>query len=189
MAHILGYFLYYQLSNSGEIKPNSTSWSIWTFGSMVNLITYASISDSWMKDLLPAVCSVSCVVLYINCLKNGYFRRPKLVDILIITVDVIATVVWLTTKSAVLGNIIIQFSTAISFIPILRETFKNPLLEKPTPWIIWTFAYGLDIILLIKDFNGFSEVVYPVTCLVLHFSVFALSMVGRKRTKRSGSNS
>jgi hypothetical protein len=159
------------MSSQEETNPNIASWSIWAFGSIVNLLTYASMSNDLVKDILPAVCSLACLVIYISYLRQGKFEVPRFIDILIFSTDIMATIVWLTTSSPLVGNMACQASLILSFIPIIRETIKDSKKERPLPWIIWSMAYGLDIILVIARWEKWGDVVYPATCFILHASI------------------
>ena len=176
VAHLSGYWIYYRISSlHKETSPNTASWSIWAFGSVINLLTYSSLSNDWVKDILPAVCSVCCIVVFASYFRQGKFERLGFADILIFSIDIVATIVWLIVDSPLVGNLACQFGTVLSFIPIIRETVKDPKKEKPLSWIIWSFAYGLDVILVIMRWNQWGDVVYPATCLVLHFLMAIIS--------------
>ena len=41
LLQITGYVVYNYKTQKGGITPNSASWAIWTFGSVMNLLSYA----------------------------------------------------------------------------------------------------------------------------------------------------
>ena len=179
VIHLLGYWIYYRASSlHKETNPNTASWSIWAFGSVVNLLTYASMSNDWVKDILPAVCSLACIVVYIAYLQQGKFKMPGLTDILIFSTDIAATIVWLVAKSPLIGNMSCQAGTVLSFIPIIRDTMKDSKDEEPLPWIIWSIAYALDVVLVIARWKQWGDVVYPITCLALSIT---MAIIANKR--------
>jgi len=176
VTHLFGYWTYYRTSAlHKETSPNTASWSIWAFGSVVNLLTYSSMSNDWVKDILPAVCSFCCIVVFVCYLRQGKLQKLSLTDILIFSFDIVATTVWLVADSALIGNMACQLGTVISFYPIIRETLKDPKKERPLAWIIWSIAYGLDIVLVIMRWVQWGDVVYPATCLVLHVLMIVIS--------------
>lgn len=181
VIHLLGYWIYYRMSSlHKETSPNTASWSIWAFGSIINLLTYASMSNDWVKDILPAVCSLACIVVYVGYLRQGKFKMPGLTDILIFSTDIVATIVWLVANSPLIGNMACQASTILSYLPIIRETMKDPRKEKPLPWFIWTAAYGLDVILVIMRWQQWGDVVYPAVSFIL--CLIMLIIANRRRT-------
>ena len=182
VTHLFGYWTYYRTSTLyKETSPNTVSWSIWAFGSIINLLTYSSMSNDWVKDILPAVCSFCCIVVFVGYLRQGKFQKLGRTEILIFSLDIVATIVWLVADSALIGNIACQLGTALSFYPIIRETLKDPKKERPLAWIIWSTAYGLDIVLVIMRWTQWGDVVYPATCLVLHVLMAIISTKRRSQ--------
>ena len=96
-----------------------------------------------------------------------------------LSLDVLSMIIGFITMSALVANISCQVGTVASFIPILRATAKDPTREKPLPWIIWSAAYGLDVILVITRWEKWGDVVYPATCLVLH--ILMVTIANRKK--------
>jgi len=181
VIHLLGYWIYYRMSSQHkETNPNTASWSIWAIGSIVNLLTYASMSNDWVKDILPAICSLACIVVYVGYLRQGKFKMPGLTDILIFSLDIVATIVWLVANSPLIGNMACQAGTVLSYIPIIRETMKNPQSERRSPWVLWSMAYVLDVILVIARWNQWGDVVYPATNLIL--CLIMAIIANRRRT-------
>lgn len=176
VTHLFGYWTYYRTSSlHKETSPNTASWSIWAFGSIVNLLTYSSMSNDWVKDILPAVCSFCCIVVFVCYLRQGKLQKLGLADILIFAFDIVATAVWLVADSALIGNMACQLGTVLSFYPIIRETLKDPKKERPLAWIIWSSAYGLDIVLVTMRWAQWVDVVYPATGFSLHVLMIVIS--------------
>lgn len=176
VTHLLGYWTYYRISSlHKETSPNTASWSIWAFGSVVNLLTYSSMSNDWVKDILPAVCSFCCTVVFVGYLRQGKFKKIKLVDVFVFLIVIIAIVIWQVVDSPMIGNMACQLGTVLSFYPIIRETLKDPKREKPLAWTIWSCAYGLDIVLVIMRWNQWGDMAYPATCFVLHVLMAIIS--------------
>ena len=172
VLHLLGYWIYYRASHSEKdaIQPEPMSWLIWAFGSFVNLLSYSLLSGDLVKDILPLVCSVACVLIFISQWKARGKKLEKMTKegISMLLLDALSMIIGFITMSALVTNISCQVGTVASFIPILRATAKDPTKEKPLPWIIWSLAYGLDVILVITRWEKWGDVVYPATCLVLH---------------------
>lgn len=173
LTQIAGYYYYY-LSVKNGIRPNTTSWTIWTLGSILDLVSYMALTGDWVKNLLPMACTAASVVLYIHFLSRGKFQKLSTENILIIVSDIIATVLWYLTDSALVGNILLQVSTVISFVPIIKEVYDEDENETPLPWLIWSAAYFMDLILVGLRWEKWGDIVYPATCFVLHLLVWYL---------------
>lgn len=179
ITHVFGYYLYYLTVKDG-VKPNTTSWSIWTFGSLINLFSYSELTGDWYKNVLPIACSVSCIILYIALFYKGKFRKLNAINYVTILIDIIATLLWFITDSALIGNIALQVSTIISFAPIIREIYDEDENEKPLPWLLWSIAYSLDLVVIFFRWEKWGDVVYPAVCFILHFLVWMLIVQYKK---------
>ncbi len=174
VAHVGGYYMYY-LASKKDVVPNTTSWAIWAFGSILNVWSYRDLTGEWnAKTVLPVVCSICCISLFVSCLMRGRFKKMTKLDVIVFSADVVAMIVW-AENDALVGNIAVQISTLISFFPMIRDVWDDPQNEDPNPWIVWTVAYFLDIMLCCTQWNGWGEVIYPINCMVLHASVAILA--------------
>lgn len=187
LTQISGYYAYY-LSTKKEVRPNTTSWTIWTVGAILELISYMYVTGDWVKNLLPLACSISCVFLYINILYRGKFHRLNLENFIILFFDFIALGLWYTTDSALVGNVALQVSTVISFVPIYKEVFDRYQNETMPPWILWSIAYFLDLIVIFLRWEKWGDVVYPLTNFILHFIMLMLVFIHIRLIKKKSMN-
>ncbi len=176
VTQIAGYYYYY-LSVKNGVRPNTTMWSIWAFGSLLNFFSYAQLSGDFVKDILPLACSLACIALYIHMLSRGKFQKLTLSDWAIVSADMIAVIIWLVTDSALVANIAFQVGTIISFIPVYREIYDNQENETQLPWLVWSTAYFLDIVLVGLRYEKWGDLVYPVVNFVLHFLMWLLIFI------------
>ncbi len=168
VVHLAGYWFYHKAQRKSGIKPDQSSWLMWAGGSILNLISYSKMSGDWVKDILPAVCAFACIILFAEqCYLFG-FKKIPLKDIPSFLCDLGATMVWYIAGSPLVGNIAYQIATVATFVPIIRETRREPMCEDRLPWMTWSIAYGLDVVLVITRWNQWGDVVYPLVCLVLH---------------------
>jgi hypothetical protein len=170
---LAGYVVYYKSVKDG-VRPNTTLWTLWTFGSLLELASYMGVTGDWAKNVLPFVCSLACITLYIYFLSHGKFQKLTFGNILIIFADLMAMILWYVTESALVANLAMQVSTVISFIPMYIEVFDDEENEKQLPWIIWSVTYALDIILVITRWEKWGDLAYPLTNFVLHFGMWML---------------
>jgi hypothetical protein len=167
LLQILGYVVYNIKMYKGDIKPDTTSWAIWTFGSLMNLGAYALMTQDWVKDILPIACSFSCIVTFVICYRKKRFAWPDWKNWLIFGADCGITILWFFT-SATEASVLYQGSTILSFWPIVAGIKDGTDKEHPLPWIIWTCAYTMFGISVVMRLNCWAELAYPITCFVLH---------------------
>ncbi len=168
IIQIIGYVLYMRNAFSGSIFPNPASWSIWAFASILNLISYAEMTGDWPKIILPAACSVMNMATFLTCLFKGRLRKLRMIEWTILFLDIVIVLFWWLSKSATLTNLLLQASTLISFLPLICDVWKNPSIEKPTPWLLWTLGYALLFSIVLLRWKKWEDAVYPLLCLILH---------------------
>lgn len=172
IIQIIGYAMYMRNAFSGSVSPNPASWSIWAFASILNLVSYIEMTGDLSKVILPAACSVMNMGTFLVCLLKGRLRKLQRFEKIILILDLKIVLIWWLSHSALLANLLLQISTLISFIPITHDVWKNPKVEKPAPWFLWTSGYALLSLLVIFRWQQWHDVVYPISCLIFHSIVF-----------------
>ena len=169
LLHILAFVLYNKQMLQGTSKPNTATWTLWTFLTVLNVSSYAVMSGDWVKTILPLVSSIACIFTFLFSLYKGKLSKVDPWDGLALGIGIISGLVWWHYKSATYANLILQSSIAVSFVPTYRGVWKNPLKEKALPWYIWSSAYILSIAVITLRWKGqYQDLVYPITGLILH---------------------
>ncbi len=179
LLQIYGYIFYARKTILGHIKPNTASWGLWAFGAVLESGSYIFATGDWAKNILPAACALSAIAFFFLALYKGHFRKLDSFEYLIITLDLIAILIWWYTESALYANIYIVLTAVISFIPIFRHAWKNPEQEDAGPWFIWTWAYALLTVIVILNFTIWQELIFPVTYIFLSLTLAILSLDSR----------
>ncbi len=198
----LGYVVYFIQSVRHEIEPNPTTWLMWAYGTSLLTVVEADLNASWALLVLPITCAVSSVGVAILCFRRGTLRWPRGWEQYAFFTDVILTCVYmsawgmslagginvsvlaLTTVAILVAS---NLSTVVSFTPIIHSTYICGSNEKPLPWTIWTFAYGLLALSTVLSTQGVElllMLIYPISCIVLHALVAFLSVRGTSLFQR-----
>jgi len=176
LLHILAFALYNRQMLQGTSQPNTATWTLWTFLTVLNVSSYAVMSGDWVKTILPLASSIACIFTFFFSLFKGKLSKVDPWDGLALGIGVISGLVWRHYKSATYANLILQASVAVSFVPTYRGVWKNPLKEKTLPWYIWSSAYILSIAVITLRWKGqYQDLVYPINCLILHAVVGLLT--------------
>ncbi|MDB5237392.1 MAG: nuclear protein [Parcubacteria group bacterium] len=180
VTQVVGYVVYAKYSKD---HANAGSWAIWTAGAGVDLASYALMTHDPIKSILPAVCAISCITLFIYMLARKQFGWPDKLDLALFGLDGLVTIAWYFT-SATVASVLYQGSTVSSFIPMIRgqQSGKDDP-EHPLPWLIWTVAYALMLVSVALRFDIWQELAFPVVHAGTHFAMFLVAL-RRARSQR-----
>ena len=174
------YVIYFKQVSSGDSKPNPVSWLTWAIVSSINSITYLSVVEgNYWKAGIAFVANISMISICAYAFYQRKFSKLNLFDFIILCSTVFIGIIWKITQDDRLANILVQFIFIISFIPTIYGLFINTLKEKPFPWWLAVFAYFIQIITLIINFNGdWLELLFPfINGIVGNGSVAVLATI------------
>jgi len=175
LLQIIGYFLYSRDVFQEKIIPNTASWLIWAIGGGLTTVSYVLVSGDLIKDIVPVVCSISVVLIFIFSLIWGKFKRIDRFEWTIVVLDLSITALWFFSSESFLIHMLFVLSTFPSFVPIIRHVWKNPSSENSTPWIFWSLAYLLMTVTVLIRYEKWEDLFYPVTLFFLHIIIATLS--------------
>ena len=194
---------YIEYVSDQNIRPNPITWLMFAYGTAILTILEFDRDANLAELILPVVCSVMGVFIAYRCWRICIQKNPNQwwpkemwpdhkADKLAFFGDVLITVgyvaAWLflfidilNTEQREFAALIFLFgsnlTTLTAFIPILRTTYQNPALERPFPWLIWTWAYLFLFVLTTHERGLFTEFnIYPVSCMILHGLVGILAV-------------
>lgn len=183
LVQLAGYWQYNRImSQDRNHVPNASSWFMWGVGGALELWLYRGLVHEQggaflqSKEILPLMCAVGVMLTFIHVAwRHGL--RLKLRDAKVITWDLVASAIYAVTGNPYVSNVFLGIDIAISFRPILTSVKEDPLSEDPRPWLTWTIGYGLLSLAVLTSWQNWYELIYPVTCFVLHARVWRLASV------------
>lgn len=181
VLQIFGYYEYWKHVYKGSIKPDTASWSIWTFGALLEAVTYIYVSQDLIKSILPIICTICALAFFIYALVTKHFSKLNTFEIALLVGDIFISIIWYLTSDALLANILLVVTAIISFIPIIIHSYTNPENEDSVPWVIWSIAYFCMCITVMLRWSGWGSIIYPLIFLFLHISIAYLSLDFRKK--------
>lgn len=175
LIQLAGYWLYNKGLRKTEINPNATSWAIWGIGSVVAVIVYSDLVNDWVLEFLPTVCAVAALLTFIHMMVRGTFKRPDRTEALIFVLDMAVLLYYFTSDNALIANIFMVIDILISFVPIIRSTWDDPIAEDPKPWLIWSGAYTLLVLVSFLRGESLWDALMPTAYLFLHIIIWRLA--------------
>lgn len=162
----------------GTIRPNLSSWVVWSFVTVLNFTSYFFVtSGDVVKSLFAISNSIACVLTLCFILWRGASSRVTRFDMIAAGVGVTAGMIWYLSWSAAWGNIVLQIAIAVGCIPTYRSVLDNPSHERPGPWLLWGFSFILAAGVIVLRWTGHPlELAYPVVGMVLYSGIGILAL-------------
>ena len=177
LMHAVAFYIYYKQTLKNISNPNAATWILWFVISLLNCLTYFDMSESMALTFLPAISTASCMVTALIFFRKGSLSKLDFWDNIALVLGLMAALVWFKYQSAEYSNLIVQPSIIISFIPTYRGVIKKNTEKNSLPWIIWSTAYIVQILLVFLTWDGNSlRLCYPINCLLLHLVVGMIAM-------------
>jgi hypothetical protein len=180
VLNILGFVLYHRSIFRKGSNPNVASWGTWALVTILNFTSYQEMSKDWAKSAMPTIGSVLCISTFVVALIKGELKRLNVFDSTALCLGVAAGIWWWQSQSATYGNLLLQLSLHIGFVPTIRNVWSEPEKEDALPWFVWTGAFALSCLVTILRWKQASDFAYPVGMLVAHALVGCLALRHRK---------
>lgn len=170
----------------GTVRPNLSSWAVWSFITILSSASYFAASADVFKSLLAFSNSGATLVTFGLMLWSGRFSRITRIDIGAALIGVGAGLVWFLTRSPAWGNVIIQGAAVVGAIPTYRNVWANPVGEQAVPWLLWGGSFVLASGVVLLRWTGHSlELVYPLVGMMLYGGVGVVALRGRQNRPKA----
>ena len=161
--------------NRNGSKINTGTWVILAIGDTLDLASYAGMTETWWKDMVPATFAVASIITFGYALARKRFAWPDPFDWIIVGSDVLITTIWCLFTTATEANLMYQATTLIAFVPMYRGLINGTEKENPLPWLLWSLSFVFFLLSIILHLGKWEEAVYPAVGLLTHLIVYVLS--------------
>jgi hypothetical protein len=185
MTHLVAFAIYNKQMLKGTSRPNTATWTLWVFLTILNASSYTVMTGDFVKGILPTAGALACIFTFLFSLFKGKLSRLDFYDKLALIIGMISGFIWWYYKSATYANLILQISFIISFVPTYRGVWDDPKKEHALPWYVWSVAYFIMTLnVFLFSWRGqYQDLVYPILALLTHAPVGLLTY--RKKTALS----
>lgn len=163
----------------GEGAPNLVAWGVWTYIAVLNVASYLVVSGDAVKTIVAVENMAMCAVTF----GLAVWRRPpgkvriRPWEWGVGAIGFVAATAWAVTRDAFVANVLVQFATGVSTVPVWVGQWKDPRKEPLLPWCLWTGVYvGVFVLVASRSRGDWRDFVYPVAYVVLHAAVVVLAL-------------
>lgn len=178
VIQVFAYWDYNRQVARGNTSPNGATWAVWAGIAFLCAGSYFFTTGKWFLVVPSIVNSIFCVWTFVSAFRSGKFEKLDFWDKGALLVGLLAAVVWIMFRSAVLANLILQVAILCGFVPTYRLVRRNPTAEVFRPWFIWAGTYVVLTAAVILSWKGqWVDLVYPVNSIILHLLVPGIAML------------
>lgn len=143
--HVFTYGLYFRALRRGHARPNPATWLIWTVLGLIGVSTFQKASHDFATGLQFIAGVGGCASVFLYAMRAGKRTPFGWVEWAGIATIPCAFYAWGLKDGHVLANVLINVVSAIAFVPMWRRLWRNPSLEQPVLWGLWSFAYAITL--------------------------------------------
>lgn len=183
LLQAVGYLLYLRYAFRRETRPNAASSLMFAYGTALLVFLEWRSGAPVTILLLPTTCAVLGIAVGVYCLQRRIWQGIDRFELVAFACDLAFTAGYFL--AATIGNansiaplflVLTNLSALTSFLPLLRSTYREPQRERTSPWVVWTVAYGVLLVLTLAQGGAPIFLLYPASNLVLHALVAGLSL-------------
>lgn len=141
---------YFIRTSQGKIKPNLTSWSLWTLIGLVLLLTYKSSGAE--ANVWPAVFGFTNPLLITVMIlrRHGRWKKPDRVEIACLVIGLLSLGLWSVVREnkglAQYALYLAIVADACAAVPTLVSVWSQPDSDRPFAWLCFAGGYGLTLL-------------------------------------------
>jgi hypothetical protein len=167
----------------GKIKPNVTSWSLWTVIGLTLLLTYKSSGAE--DNVWPAVIGFAnpLLIAIIAINRKGEFGNMNGIEKICLIISLASLALWVYLHE---NRNLVQYALYIAIladlcaaIPTIVFVWKNPLGDRPLAWGLYSLGYGLAVFSISK--NTIANFALPLYMFFGALSITAILSIYRIR--------
>ena len=167
----------------GKIKPNVTSWSLWTVIDLTILLTYKSSGAE--DNVWPAVFGFTNPLLtaILAIKRKGEFGKVSGLEKSCLIISLASLAMWVYLHE---NRNLVQYALYIAIladlcaaIPTIFFVWKNPLGDRPFAWGLFSLGYGLAIFSISE--NTIANFALPLYMFFGALSITSILSVHRIR--------
>lgn len=161
----------------GRTKPSRAAYLIWLVIGIVTLVSYVASgasATSWI--FLASV--INTVIIFCLSFKYGMGGLNKL-DLVCISVAVIAILLWVTTKNPVTALYTSLIAGVLGYIPVIKKAYLYPNTENTLSWGIGSTSSILNLFALTSLRPAIA--IAPIVIVILDVLIAGLLIFPRTR--------
>jgi len=140
VCNLTAYLFYWLAIKRQLVRPNRSSWLIWSAATAIEALTYQAINHEAAQNTIFVVSALACIVVTIAVWRQSTWQRPSTTESVCMGLSLAALVIWVGFQSAYWAHMLIVAAVPISFVPTWLSAMEDRRRERSPAWGLWTIG-------------------------------------------------
>jgi hypothetical protein len=145
-----------------NVSMNLSTWIIWIFLGIIDVISYTQIVEENIKGLMALISLIWMITIIILANRKGKFKKIDLLDKCLLALGVLTIIAWIISESYIITNLLLQIWFVIGYVPTILGIYKGEIKEYIRPRIMPIIWLIISIIWLSIYYDWRFTLVYPI---------------------------
>lgn len=172
-CNIAAYIFYWLGIQRQLVRPNRSSWLIWSAATAIEAMTYQAVNHGAAQNIIFAISAMACILVTLAVWRQSKWEPPTRTESLCMGLSLAALVVWGVFQSAFWAHMLVVCAIPISFIPTWASVIADREHERSPAWGLWTVGDLATLLVIIAGLRDeTAEIPYIFVELICHASMW-----------------
>lgn len=170
VCNIAAYIFYWLGIRRQLVRPNRSSWLIWSAATAIEALTYQAVNQGAAQNAIFAISAMACIIVTLAVWRQSAWQPPTRTESLCMGLALLALVIWGFFQSAFWAHMLVVAAIPISFIPTWASVMRDRDHERSPAWGLWTVG---DLATLLVTIAGLSDERAEIPYIFVEFACHA----------------
>lgn len=173
VCNIAAYIFYGLGIRRQLVRPNRSSWLIWSTATAIEALTYNAVNEGAAANIIFLISAFCCIAITIAVWRQSAWQRPSATESLCMAVSLAAMIVWFGFQDAYWAHMMIIAAIPVSFVPTWKSVLEDRRREQSPAWGLWTIGDLATLFVIVGTLHDQrTELPYIMVELLCHASMW-----------------
>ncbi|MGH6782682.1 MAG: SET domain-containing protein-lysine N-methyltransferase, partial [Sphingomonadaceae bacterium] len=173
VCNIAAYIFYYLGIRRQLVRPNRSSWLIWSAATAIEAMTYQAVNHGAAQNIIFTISALACILVTLAVWRQSAWQPPTRTESLCMGLSLAALVIWGVFQSAFWAHMLVVAAIPVSFIPTWASAIADREHERSPAWGLWTVGDLATLLVIVAGLQDErAEIPYIFVELVCHASMW-----------------
>jgi SET domain len=172
---ISGYGFYWLGIRRQLVRPNRSSWLIWSAVTTIEALTYQALNEGLAQNIVFFVSAASCLFITLAIWRQSAWQRPSDAELICIAIALGALIIWFGFQSQFWAHVLVVAAVPVSFLPTWISAWQDKRRELSPAWGLWALGDFATLMLILSGPRQTgTDLPYIIIELVCHASIWLM---------------